>query len=320
MNGLQRKKRRKGVERQLQKLKLKKVEAEANVEGNQEQLSPGMEQLMKDIYVTLETGEAASEKIVKKKRRRSADDYDDEAYIPSPEHVQDVQTPPSSGRIKKSNARKRVVSPTVRKLRIKMKPKPPPEPEVEPQLSSSRPHQSPISHQSPPPHQSPPKQPSPLSSPQLPISTPIHEQPVITSPHILQTPPTSQPPVQTTPGSSSFKGFLPVPENIALEDIGDFNFVTDDVVKRLQKKVEEVIVEKKMLEDREKKLADRVKTVEAESSSLLKKTEADQADIDILKVSILELEEEKARRDKQNEYFKLKSWNPSMQRKNMKCI
>ncbi|MFS7980221.1 putative transcription factor bZIP family [Helianthus anomalus] len=126
------------------------------------------------------------------------------------------------------------------------------------------------------------------------MSTPTHEQPVTTSPHILQTPPTSQPPVQTAPGSSGLKDFLPVPENIALEDIGDFNFVTDDL-------------RKKMLEDREKKLEDRVKTVEAENSSLLKKIEADQAEIDILKVRIAELEEEKARRDEQNEYFKLKN-------------
>ncbi|MFS7999542.1 hypothetical protein Hanom_Chr12g01167531 [Helianthus anomalus] len=55
------------------------------------------------------------------------------------------------------------------------------------------------------------------------------------------------------------------------------------------------------------KLEDRVKSVESENSSLLKKVEADQADIDILKVHIAELEEEKARRDEQNEYFKLKN-------------
>ncbi|MFS7964293.1 putative transcription factor bZIP family [Helianthus anomalus] len=221
--------------------------------------------------------------------------------------IQDVQTPPSSGGRKKSNARKRVVSVVVRKLKIKLKSKPasepqqpPPEPQAEPQQPSSPPHQSPIPHPSPPPHQSPPHQSPPHQSPpqqpspQLRISTPIHEQPFITSPHILQTPPTSQPPVQTTSGSSGLKDSPPVLENIALEDIGDFNFVTDDL-------------RKKKLDDREKKLEDRVKTVEAENSSLLKKVEADQADIDILKVRIAELEEEKARRDEQNEYFKLKN-------------
>ncbi|KAF5798449.1 hypothetical protein HanRHA438_Chr07g0303461 [Helianthus annuus] len=47
--------------------------------------------------------------------------------------------------------------------------------------------------------------------------------------------------------------------------------------------------------------------MEAENSSLLKKVEADQAEIDIMKVKIAELEEEKARRDEQNKYFKLKN-------------
>ncbi|MFS7967817.1 hypothetical protein Hanom_Chr09g00790171 [Helianthus anomalus] len=127
---------------------------------------------MRDIDVTLETGEAAGEKVgddkeksssdpeesdidaeadrwikenydlrdrlIKRKQKKSVVD-DDEAYIPSPEHAQDVQTPPSSGGRKKSNARKRVVSPSVRKLKIKLKPKsasepqqPPPEPQAEP--------------------------------------------------------------------------------------------------------------------------------------------------------------------------------------------
>ncbi|MFS7964139.1 hypothetical protein Hanom_Chr08g00746711 [Helianthus anomalus] len=76
---------------------------------------------------------------------------------------------------------------------------------------------------------------------------------------------------------------------------------------RLQKKVEEVVLENKRLVDREKKLEGHVKTVEAENSSWLKKVEADQADSDILKVRIAELEEEKAQRDEQNEYFKLKN-------------
>ncbi|MFS8023849.1 hypothetical protein Hanom_Chr16g01456341 [Helianthus anomalus] len=115
---LQKKRKKKVVETMLVD-EPEEVEAEANVEGNQEQLSPGMEQLMKYIDVTLETGEAACEKVgddkekssfdpeesdidavadrwikenfdprerlIKKKRKRSADDDDDEAYIPSPE-------------------------------------------------------------------------------------------------------------------------------------------------------------------------------------------------------------------------------------------
>ncbi|MFS7919138.1 hypothetical protein Hanom_Chr03g00209301 [Helianthus anomalus] len=71
--------------------------------------------------------------------------------------------------------------------------------------------------------------------------------------------------------------------------------------------MEEVLVEKKKLVDREKKFEKRVKSVEAENSSLLKKVEADQAEIDIMKVRITELEEEKARRDEQNEYCKRKN-------------
>ncbi|MFS7913552.1 hypothetical protein Hanom_Chr02g00143081 [Helianthus anomalus] len=57
--------------------------------------------------------------------------------------------------------------------------------------------------------------------------------------------------------------------------------------------------------DREKKLEKRVKSVEAENSSLLKKVEADQTKIDILKVKVTELEEEKARKDEKNKYIKL---------------
>ncbi|MFS7919070.1 hypothetical protein Hanom_Chr03g00208581 [Helianthus anomalus] len=76
---------------------------------------------------------------------------------------------------------------------------------------------------------------------------------------------------------------------------------------RLEKKVDEVLVENRKLLDREKKFEKRVKTVEAVNSSLLQRVESDQAEIDILKVKIAELEEEKARRDEQNKYFKLKN-------------
>ncbi|MFS7993094.1 hypothetical protein Hanom_Chr12g01090051 [Helianthus anomalus] len=65
-----------------------------------------------------------------------------------------------------------------------------------------------------------------------------------------------------------------------------------------------------------KKLEKRVKSVEAENSSLLKRVEVDQVDIDILKVWIADLEEEKARRDEQIEHFKLK--NKELEAKNAK--
>ncbi|MFS7912681.1 hypothetical protein Hanom_Chr02g00132771 [Helianthus anomalus] len=226
-----------------------------------------------------------------KKRKRSSDD-DDETYVP-PENVQVVTQPSSRGR-KKFTSRKRVITPTARKLKFRLKLNPPSEPQNKP----------------PSP---PPQRPSPdsfhiqQSPPQHYTSLPIHEQPQITSPHIQQTPPIPQPPVHTTPGSSGFKNFPHIPENIVLEQLNDFSFVNDDLVKKLQKKVTEVLCENKNLEDR-------VKAVESENSSLLKKVEADQVDIDILKVRIVDLEEEKARRDEQNEYFKLK--NKELEAKN----
>ncbi|XP_021995968.1 histone chaperone RTT106-like [Helianthus annuus] len=51
----------------------------------------------------------------------------------------------------------------------------------------------------------------------------------------------------------------------------------------------------------------RVKKLEIDNKELVKKIDSDQSEIDILKVRIAELEEEKARRDEQNEYFKLKN-------------
>ncbi|MFS7920489.1 hypothetical protein Hanom_Chr03g00225501 [Helianthus anomalus] len=78
-------------------------------------------------------------------------------------------------------------------------------------------------------------------------------------------------------------------------------------LKKLEKKVDEVLVENKKLVDCEKKLEKHVKTVEAVNSSLLQRDESDQAEIDILKVRITELEDEKAQRDEYNKYFKLKN-------------
>ncbi|XP_022040612.1 WW domain-binding protein 11-like [Helianthus annuus] len=220
--------------------------------------------------------EIAKEKQLKRKRR---EEKDDDVYVPSPKHVIESQTPPSGGR--KSQP-----------------PSPPPE---------SSPHKSPPKQPTPPP--SPPPHLSPLhlsplhqSPPHLsPLhQTPIQEQPVLTSQQIFQTPPLTQPPIQTTPGSSGYKSFPNIPKGITLEEIGDFNFASDVQVKSLEKKVEEVLIENKKLVDREKKLEKHVKSVEAENSSLSKKIEVDQTEIDILKVKVAELEEEKARRDEQN--------------------
>ncbi|XP_022007236.1 DNA ligase 1-like [Helianthus annuus] len=293
-------------------------ETEANVEKDQDPLTPETEQLLRDIDDTLEAEKAAKgdtddevdrwikenydpkDREKQKKRKRSSDD-DDKTYVP-PEDVQVVKSPSSGGR-KKSTSRKRVGTPAARKLRFKLKIKPiqdqQTQPTPEPQSKPPSPPQNQL--KSPPPQQ---PSPDPLQSPQSPsqhhISSPIHEQPPILSPHAQQTPPTTQPPVHTTPGSSGFEKFPHISESTVLEQLDDFSFVNDDLVKKLQKKVNEVLSEKKKLEER-------VKSVESENSSLLKKIEADQADIDILKVRIAVLEEEKSQRDEQNAYFKLKN-------------
>ncbi|KAJ0669036.1 hypothetical protein HanPI659440_Chr17g0696501 [Helianthus annuus] len=189
-------------------------EAEADAERDQGRLSPESAQLLKSLKESFVAEKAVgeeggneeqsssssdsevdetehwkkvvSEKEKQKKRKRSGNDHDD-LYVPSLEHVQDVQAPPSSGGRKKSNARKRVVTPKVaRRLKVVLKSKPiqepsqPPSPPPEPQQQPS-PHQSPPAQQ-PDPIPSPPKQPTPphLSSPpqsssQLHISTPTHE-------------------------------------------------------------------------------------------------------------------------------------------------
>ncbi|XP_021984655.1 stress response protein nst1-like [Helianthus annuus] len=255
--------------------------------------------------------EIEKEKQLKRKRRQ---EKDDDLYILSPDHVPDSQTPPSGGR-KKASARKSVVSPRASRKKLIMR-----LPKRTPKTKSSQPPSPPL-EPSPPksPHKSPPKQPTPPQSPHLsplhlsppyespPPHTPIQEQPVLTSQQIFQTPPPTQARVQITPGSSGFKDFPNVPGNIGLDEIGDFGFSNDEQVKKLEKKMDDVLVKNKRLIDREKILEMRVKKVEFDNKSLLKKIEADQTEIDILKVKVAELEEEKARRDEQNKYFELKN-------------
>ncbi|XP_022030605.1 neurofilament medium polypeptide-like [Helianthus annuus] len=288
------------------------AEAEGDAEKDQDPVSLETEQILKDIDYGLETEKAAGEE---------GDDVENSSSSSFEEEIDETeqsQTPPSSGGRKKASARKRVISPQAarRKLIVKLpkctprsKPSQPPSPSPPPKPS---PPKSPPKQPTPPqsPHQSPPHlSPLHLSPPHFspPHQTPIQEQPVFTSPQIFQTPPSKQPHVQTTPGSSSLKDFPHIPVNIPLDDIGDFNFASDEQVRRLEKKVEEVLVENKKLVDREKKLEKRVKIVETENSSLLKKVETDQVEIDIMEVKIGELEDEKARRDEQNKYFKLKN-------------
>ncbi|MFS7977150.1 hypothetical protein Hanom_Chr10g00900731 [Helianthus anomalus] len=225
--------------------------------------------------------EIAKEKQLKRKRR---EEKEDDVYVPSPEHVTESQTPPKA----KSPPHD---------------PSPPKSPHQSPPKQPTPPRQ-PTPHQSPfhlsPLHQSPPH----LSPPH---QKPIQEQPVLTSQQIFQTPPSSQTQVQLTPGSSGYKNFPHVLGNIGLDEIGDFGFANDEQVNKLEKKMDDVLVENKRLTNREKILETRVKKVESENKSLLKKIEADQTEIDILKVKVAELEEEKACRDEQNKYFELKN-------------
>ncbi|XP_022042346.1 proteoglycan 4-like [Helianthus annuus] len=264
--------------------------------------------------------ETAKEKQLKKRKRQEKDDA---AYIPSPEHVSESQSP--SGAKKKVGARKRIVSPKIKKVTPKItKPKivlkkksskepskpstPPPEP---------TPHQTPPRQPTPQRQPSPPKQPTPPRQPSPlhlspPHQTPPHEQPFLTSQEIFKTPPPTQIQIQLTPGSSSHKMFPSILEN--LEDIGDFGFANDEQVKKIEKKMDDVLNENKRLAAESKKVADRekilkmrVKKLECENKSLLKKIDTDQTEIDILKVRVAELEEEKTRRDEQNKYFELKN-------------
>ncbi|XP_022014838.1 uncharacterized protein DDB_G0286299-like [Helianthus annuus] len=111
--------------------------------------------------------------------------------------------------------------------------------------------------------------------------------------------------------------YVPSPEHVSESQSppgGDFDFANTSQVRNVEKKVDEVIAENKKLAvenkkvmDRERILEMRVKRLENDNKELVKKIDSDQIEIDILKVRVAELEEEKARRDEQNEYFKLKN-------------
>ncbi|MFS8019132.1 putative ELM2 domain-containing protein [Helianthus anomalus] len=227
-------------------------------------------------------------------RKRKRQEKEDAPYVPSPQHVSGSQSPSS-------------ISPRIIKPKIVLKKKPtkeskkPPTPPHEP-----TPHHSPLQS---PPHQSPPRQPSPLHLSPLHISPP-QQQTLLTSQEIFQTPPLTQ--IQLTPGSSGHKGLHIPPDN--LEDIGDFGFENDEQVKKLEKKVDDVLNENKVIAAESKKVADRkrilemrVKRLESDNKELLKKIDTDQTHIDFLKVRVSELEEEKDRRGEQNKYFELKN-------------
>ncbi|XP_022024038.1 MAP7 domain-containing protein 1-like [Helianthus annuus] len=191
----------------------------------------------------------------------------------------------------------------LKKKKQTKKPPTPPHKSTPPQS----PIQSPPRQPTPPQQFSPPKQPTPPRQPSPIHQTPQPQQPFVTSQELFQTPPLTQ----MQPGLSS-RGLYTPQDNLL--DVGDFDFANTSQVRNVEKKVEEVVAENKRLaadnkkvSDRERLLEMRVKKLENENQELVKKIDADQSEIDILKVKVAELEEEKARRDEQNEYFKLKN-------------
>ncbi|KAJ0751621.1 hypothetical protein HanPI659440_Chr09g0314931 [Helianthus annuus] len=189
------------------------------------------------------------EKLLRKRKRQEKEDA---PYVPSPQHVSGSQSPPLGGR-KKVGARKKVVSPKIRKVtpkisrsKIVLKKKPakeptkPPTPPPEP-----TPHQSPIQST---PHQSPPQQPSPPRQLFSTKTTNTTQTTITVTFSLLHLSP-PQPVIQTTPGSSGYKGFPVVPSNldVSLDDVGDFDFANAAQVKNVEKKVDEVIAENKKL-------------------------------------------------------------------------
>ncbi|XP_022031003.1 bromodomain-containing protein 4-like [Helianthus annuus] len=191
--------------------------------------------------------------------------------------------------------------------------KKPPTPPHEPTPPQS-PIQSPPRQPTPPQQPSPPKQPTPPRQPSPLHHSPPPQQTLLTSQEIFQTHPLTQ--GQLTPGSTGYRNFPNVPSNlnVSLDDVGDFDFANTSQVKNVEKKVDEVIAENKKRTAENKKVMDRerilemhVKRLENDNKELVKKIDSDQSEIDISKVKIAELEEEKTRRDEQNEYFKLKN-------------
>ncbi|MFS7912944.1 hypothetical protein Hanom_Chr02g00135831 [Helianthus anomalus] len=255
------------------------AEAEGDAEKDQDLVSSETEQILKVIDYELETEKTVGDNEGDDSSSSSSEEEIDETERAkrTQAEVIESQTPPSSGGRKKASARNSVTSPKAarRKLIVRLpkrtpnsKPSQPPSLPPEPSPPQS-PHKSPPKQPTPPP--SPPPHLSPIHQSPLHLS-PIQEQPVVTSQQIFQTPPSTQSPVQSTPGSFGYRDFPHIPGNIPLEDIDDFDFANNEQVKRLEKKVEEVLT-----------------------------------DIYILKVKVAELKKEKARRDEQNKYFELKN-------------
>ncbi|MFS7903103.1 hypothetical protein Hanom_Chr01g00020051 [Helianthus anomalus] len=223
--------------------------------------------------------EIANERMLRKRKRKKATS-------------RKITTP----KIKLSRQPQKIVKKKPSKVQTQKPPTPPreltPPREPTPQPEPTPPH-SPI-HQSPPRLPTPPNQPLPTPQP-----TPPPQQPFMYSQDVFNTPPLSQ----LQHGSSS-RGLQTPQDNLL--DVGDFDFANNSQVLKLEKKMEGVIAENKKLIAENKKATEREKLLVKRVEELEKKSEADQSEIDILKVRVSELEEEKNRRDAQNEYFELK--------------
>ncbi|XP_021995944.1 pinin-like [Helianthus annuus] len=208
--------------------------------------------------------EVEQERLIRKRKR---EEKEDAPYEPSPEHIKVSKRPQ---KIRQTHST------------------PPRQP---------TPPQSPI-------RQSPPRQPTPQQSPRQPTpqrqpsplfqSTPPPHQPYYSLQDLFGTPPLTQ----AQPGSSS-RG-LPIPQDNLLDV--DFDFANNSQVLKLEKRIDDVMAENKKLADECKKIADREKTLagkvqrlEGENKVLTLKIEVDQTEIDVLKVRVSELEEEKNR-------------------------
>ncbi|KAJ0765367.1 hypothetical protein HanPI659440_Chr08g0302671 [Helianthus annuus] len=255
--------------------------------------------------------EVEQERLIRKRKR---EEKEDAPYEPSPEHVSVSQSSPKGK--KKAAGRKR----TTPKIKVSKRPQkirktqstPPRQPTPPQSPIHQSPPRQPTPQQSPrqptpPSHSTPPRQPTPQRQPSsLFQSTPPPHQPYYSSQDLFGTPPLTH----VQPGSSS-RG-LPIPQDNLLDV--DFDFANNSQVLKLEKRIDDVIAENKKLAaeckkiaDREKTLAGKVQRLEGENKVLTLKIEVDQTEIDVLKVRVSELEEEKNRRESENEYYKLKN-------------
>ncbi|XP_035845255.1 stress response protein NST1-like [Helianthus annuus] len=263
----------------------------------------------------------------KQLQKRKRQEKDDAAYVPSPEHDSESQSP-SSGK-KKAGAKKRIVSPKMKKVTTKIT-----KPKIA--LKKNQP-KNPVNHQH---HLLILHQYNHHNNQHLHNNKHLHNNQHLhnnihlqnnqhhpdnhhhyISHHHNNKPCSHLKKYFKHHHSLKFNQLLVLLATevftflrIILKILGDFGFANDEQVKKLEKKMDEVLKENKVVAAKSKKVAERekilemrVKKLESDNKALLKKIETDQTEIDFLKVRVAELEEEKARRDEQNKYFEMKN-------------